>query len=405
MRVVPLINFGINRIDRVFQLPGPKTLCTLLPTQPPTPPPSPPPPHALYNNNAWSVRPSTDCGIAQLSNATGLSVIFYENPARVQEDCLTTPTGAVRVNLQYEQRKPGMDMWYAEYQQHGADFVQAGLVRGDEWTLQRGLFVLNWGVRHVQEHASDLNRAGGDAPHSVSFLFEAAARAALLLHSSDQCSAYVHADLMPTLKALAQWASDPQGMSMKGQHNATHVKFARAAAFGQLSNVLEDHHDDIFELACNAADRYVYEAVISQLPDGSFLEIKQNNQTGFDVSAHAASVLYATRAFASIRSLQSRTVLENAIRRGAQRMAPLVQQDGSIFDGNSKGGLGKRQMGTIDYKTIIMAQLHCAFLLRDQSLYDGAMRVAQFKYGQDSTLKNLIKTPFQRPVEPFKHCF
>lgn len=403
--MVPLINFGTNRIDRVFQLPGPETLCQLRPTPSPTPPPSSLPPYALYSNYASSTRPSIECGIAQLSNATGLSTIFYENPARVQEDCLNTPTGAVRFNLQYEQRKAGADIWYAEHQQHGADFLQAGLVRGDEWTLQRGLFVLNWGMRHVQEHASDLNQAGGDAPHSVSFLFEAAARAAALLHSSDQCSAYVHADLMPTLKAIAYWASDPKGTSMKGQYNATHVKLARAAAFGHLSNVIEDHHDDLFEVVCNAADKYVYEAVNSQLPDGSFLELSNNNNNAFDVSEHAASVLYATRAFASIRSVQSRTVLENAIRRGAQRLAPLVQQDGSIYDGNSNGGSEKRQTKSIDYKTIIMAQLHCAFLLRDQSLYDGAMKVAQFKYGADSTLKNGIKTPFQKPVEHFKHCF
>lgn len=78
-------------------------------------------------------------------------------------------------------------------------------------------------------------------------------------------------------------------------------------------------------------------------------------------------------------------------------MVPLIQQDGSVFDGNSIGGLEKRQMKMIDYKTIIMAQLHCAFLLRDQSLYDGAMRVPQFKYGQDNTIKNLIKPLFQRP--------
>ncbi|KAK1860465.1 hypothetical protein I4F81_003054 [Pyropia yezoensis] len=103
---------------------------------------------------------------------------------------------------------------------HGGDFVAAGLATGNLTLLRAGLATLDWAVRVLRDVTAFEVGGGGDARHSVTFFFEAAARAALLLRDAGVCGGYRRERLEPLLRRLAVWAADVEGDSFKYQAQA-----------------------------------------------------------------------------------------------------------------------------------------------------------------------------------------
>lgn len=184
------------------EVPTPASLCgSLTPASPPPPP----------------------CGLSALSRSPGLAELLYSHPARLHAEVLTSPTGAIRLNRAHDGADAGgaaaAAPFYLEFQHHGGDFVAAGLaLNAANLTLLRaGLFTLDWGVRALRGVSAFEVGGGGDARHSVTFFFEAAARAALLLRDAGVCAAYRRQRLEPLLRRLAVWAADVDGDSFKYQ--------------------------------------------------------------------------------------------------------------------------------------------------------------------------------------------
>jgi len=156
-----------------------------------------------------------------------LSALLYRHVARLHAEVLTSPTGAIRLNRRFDAAARGgaaggaaarrRPTFYLEFQQHGADFVAAGLATANVTLVRAGLFTLDWAVRALRGVERFEVGGGGDARHSVTFLFEAAARAAVLLRSRGVCGAYRRQRLEPLLRRLAVWARDPRGDSFKYQ--------------------------------------------------------------------------------------------------------------------------------------------------------------------------------------------
>lgn len=190
--------------------------------------------------------------LLQLGMQHALIEIYYRNPARIHRNCLTSSTGDVRINRLYE--LGSVDQWFMEYQHRRADFIHGGLATNNHSLTLRGIFVLNWAVKHLQG-VTNFQHAGGDWVHLATFFFEAATRDALLLLSEDQCTNFIYESLMPVLLNMPIWDRDPFSSAMHGQHRFTNIKLIRAAAYMYLLNIL-DKQESLYDIVSQSAMSY-----------------------------------------------------------------------------------------------------------------------------------------------------
>lgn len=337
------------------------------------------------------------CGLAKLGSALGLKELYYSSPDRFHSDPLKTKTGAIRINQQFEDGLSSF--WYPEYQQHGADFIQAGLTLINETMVQRGLFVLDWAVKRLKGVYS-FEKEGDDVRHSITFLFEACARAAVLLRSNGQCDEYVDSSLIPLLRRLSSWASEPEGDSMSGQGKFTHIRLIRAASYFYMKQLLP-LDDELYVPVSQAAKAYLDYALAAQWADGTFPEKK-----GFDVHYQGFSTMFISRVYATLDSAKDRKHAKKAQARGIYRLYEYIQQDGTVsLNGSVRVTVEHSRDGnkkTVDYKSIIIGLFYSSMIHEDRRYYETGRHMAHRYYH--------LKTPerylpnYKESIRPWKAC-
>ncbi|MDG3005862.1 hypothetical protein [Paludisphaera mucosa] len=294
-----------------------------------------------------------------LADDSLLSSILYSTPGRMASDI--AESGAIGVNAAWE--AGGSNSWFIEQQRYGADFVQAGLVRGDAALVARGWKILDWGFARQAVDGSFVGT--GDAFHSTSMFVEAAARALLLTaqsHASDAPT--VLARYLPKLDAAARWLATP-GVAAKGDFNDapyTHRRWLLAAALGETAAAMQSpadptiaaHYRADAEALSRAASDYAARGHALQAADGVNPE-----KGGSDTSYQAYGILMAERFLTTCRSPELRGQVEAMIVRGLGWLSARVGADGQVASSDdSRTGTEASRSGTvksIDYKTMIQA--------------------------------------------------
>lgn len=337
------------------------------------------------------------CGLAKLGSALGLKELYYSSPDRFHSDPLKTKTGAIRINQQFEDGLSSF--WYPEYQQHGADFVQAGLVLSNETMIQRGLFVLDWAVQRLQGVYS-FEKEGDDARHSITFFFEACARAAVLLRSNGQCDEYVDSSLIPLLRRLSSWAFEPEGDSMRGQGKFTHIRLIRAASYLYMKQLLP-LDDELYVTVSQAAKTYTDYALAAQWSDGTFPE-----KNGFDVHYQGFSTMFISRVYATLDSVKDRKRVRKAQARGIYRLYEDIHQDGTVsLIGSVRVTVEHSRDGkkkTVDYKSIIIGLFYSSMIHDDRRHYETGKHMAHRYYQLKTPERYLPK--YTESIRPWKAC-
>jgi hypothetical protein len=256
-------------------------------------------------------------------------------------------SGAASSNVDFERQ--ANERWFIESQRSGADLVEAGLLCGDDKTVDLGWKILDWGF---ERQGPDGDFPGtGDPFHSTSFFVEAAARAVLLSRQIGDPSARARADkYVPRIVAAAKWMLRPKVLS-RGQSNNRpygHRRWLVAAALG-LAGELQD--DAALSDAAAASAR---EGLALAQPDGVNPE-----KGGFDVSYQAAGVLFAARYYTVCRDSQLGRDVVAMIDRALSWERGKIDTDGAIStEGSTRVGLEVARSGqakTLDHRSIVLA--------------------------------------------------
>ncbi len=316
----------------------------------------------------------------ELANDAFLSYVLYSTPGRMASKIAAS--GAVGVNADWENGLA--TTWYIEQQRYGADFVQAGLVRGDAALVQNGWKILDWGF--AREAADGSFPGSGDAFHSTSMFVEAASRALLLTVQSGSADApQLVAKYLPKIDASARWLINPT-VAAKGDTNDapyTHRRWLLAAALGQTAAL---DHDEAIKAAADdvaaqaiaydtAAAGYAERGLALQTPDGMNPE-----KGGGDVSYQAYGILLAERYLTVCPDPSMRDRLLGMIVKALDWEMNWIAASGQVFTaGSTRTGVEVSWGGTtktVDYKTIIQAFSVATTLTGDTAYRDVARAVA-----------------------------
>lgn len=316
----------------------------------------------------------------KLADDALLSQLLYSTPSRMASKI--GESGAVGTNADWEAGLSGS--WFIENQRYGADFVQAGLVRGDAELVARGWKMLDWGFARQSE---DGGFAGtGDAFHSTSLFVEAAARALLLTTQSRSPDApRILAEYTPKLDAAARWLSIPSVATKGDAYNVpyTHRRWLLASALGETAAVLRSQAGagpaDAYLAQADALDRraeaYAEAGLALQAADGSNPE-----KGGTDTSYQAYGVLQAERYLTTCPSPELRSRVKDMIVRGLDWLAQRVDEAGQVAtEEDTRTGTEASRSGTvksIDYKTMIQAFSIATTITGDGSYREVARRLA-----------------------------
>jgi hypothetical protein len=293
-----------------------------------------------------------------IANDSFLSQVLYSTPSRMAS--AIAPDGAVGVNANWENGLA--PTWYIEQQRYGADFVQAGLVQGNAGLTQQGWNILDWGFG--KEAANGSYPGTGDAFHSTSMFFEAAARALLLeVQSGSQDAPQLMAQYLPKIDATARWLMDPTVAAKGDAYDApyTHRMWILAAGFGEAAALL--HTQDTGPaatlyaqdaIACDqAAASYALKGLALQTSDGMNPELG-----GGEVTYQAYGILMAERYEAVCPDTQLCGQVQAMIVKGLNWEEQWIDSQGQVSTiGSTRTGELSRSgtPKTIDYKTIIQA--------------------------------------------------
>ena len=300
--------------------------------------------------------PAAPSSLYDLANDPLLSQVLYSTPRRMASGI--ADSGAVGVNATWEAGQA--TTWYIEQQRYGADFVQAGLVRGDASLAAHGWKILDWGFAR---QASDGSFAGtGDAFHSTSMFVEAAARALLLEQQSGSGGSAAHLQSYgPKLEAAARWLTRADVAAKGDQYDApyTHRRWILSAALGETAAVLRGGPATEAQLAFASnleqrAASYARRGLALQTNDG----INPENG-GSDTSYQAYGSLMAERYCATCRSAADRDDVRAMIVRGLDWLSTKIDASGAVStEDDARTGMEASRSGTIktiDYKTMIQA--------------------------------------------------
>lgn len=312
------------------------------------------------------VRAAEPPALATLAGDALLRATLYVMPARLASG--DAPDGAVSVNAAWERGE--RDTWFVEQQRYGADFVTAGLITGDDATVERGWRILQWGFAH---QGPDGNFPGtGDAFHSTSFFVEATARALLLMKQTDP-ERYANriAELTPKVMAAAHWMLRPDvaARGQAGNWPYTHRRYLVAAALGETGALLGDRPLLI------AAQAYARDGLALQTAEGVNPE-----KGGSDASYQAVGALFAARYLTICDDSTLRDDLAGMIAQalgweaGEVDVMGVVDPQGSTRTGVEAGRNGATK--TVDYPTITQAFVFGSIVTGDASFHEVATRIA-----------------------------
>ena len=231
-------------------------------------------------------------------------------------------TGAVGVNI--EAATDSSKKWFIEQQAYGGDLVQAGVVRGDQKTVDLGFKIFDWGFARQGENGAFTGT--GDDFHSTSFFVEAVSRSLLLMREKGLAgNAEKIAFYTPKLENAARWMLGPI-LPTGDRRNApyTHRRFLVAAGWLGVAQLSSD--EELKKRLMGAANERIEDGLKQLREDGTMPE-----KDGYDANYQAVSALFMARLLSNeLLSEEQRAALREALPKVLNRAAQSVDASGEV---------------------------------------------------------------------------
>ena len=298
-----------------------------------------------------------------------------------------TPGGAFGANIEFDQGKT--TRWFIEEQRWGRDLILAGIAMKDAKAIDRGLLMLQWGLKHEN---ADGSFSCPDAYHSTSFFVDAVADAILMLRASEYSERYrtTYEPMIPQVHKTALWMIRPEvfAAAFKGPLSEapfTHRRYLVAAGLGETGVLTGD------AALLHAAAEAARAGIAMQDKSGYNPE-----KGGYDSSYHAVGVVFAQRYYTLAAPPELRPALYEAIHRAVDWSASRLNADATMnLTGNSRvnGKPENNRTGTPkrpSYRGTFRLLYRWSMMSGDSHYADLAMRVA--KAAPESTMPGYLPT-------------